>query len=315
MTIRSRRAATVALAVLSLAGAPGSLRAQCGVCDDHKPRLEGEALTLGANALLGGLTAGVRRALAGERFVDAFAAGAAGGALTYVGKRISVEEFGGAGLLGREVAAVGSSVTRNVGEGRPAFSEIVLPVGPVRMYVGGAGAPVHAKVDVAAVAVAAYTMTLPDATFDAAESLSAGALVFRRDGGQDEVGFNGAQAAGVIQVRDRIGDVVPDLPEGFREGVERSARHERVHVIQYDQGFLLWSAPAEGWLMSHAGMTRGVHRWIDLGLNAPALAGIGAAVPYGSRPWEAEAFFLSRTRVGPGDDTFGRVQLGRGLGR
>lgn len=310
MTPISRRAvAALALAALPLAGEPGVLRAQCAVCDEHAPRLRGEALTLASNALLGGVTAGVRRALAGGSFREALAAGVAGGALTYTGKRIAVERFAGAGLLGRELAAVGSSITHNAAEGRPALESVALPVGPVRLYLGGGGAPVHAKLDLAAVTTAAYTLTLPGVRFDAGESLSSGALVFRRAARPEALGYNGAQAAGVVHVRypDEVGELTPAL----REQVERSVRHERVHVIQYDQGFLLWSAPAEAWVMAGSPLTRALHRWVDLGLNAPAMAGVGAALPYEARPWESEAFFLSRTRANPGDDAHAPAALTR----
>ncbi|HEU0053332.1 MAG TPA: hypothetical protein VFQ39_09155, partial [Longimicrobium sp.] len=268
---RFQRVLTTALA-LSIA-APGALSAQCAVCDDHAPRLRGEALTLATNALLGGVTAGVRRMLAGGSFGEGFAPGAAGGALTYAGKRIAVEEFDGAGLLGREVAAVGSSISRNAAEGRPALESVMLPAGPVRLYLGGEGAPVHLRLDAAAVVAAAYTMTLPDTRFDAGESLSSGALVFHRAGRPEALGYNGAQAAGVVQVR-RPGGFDAPLDARLREQVERTTRHERVHVIQYDQSFLLWSAPAEAWLMEKTPLTRAISRYVDLGLNAPAMAGL-----------------------------------------
>jgi hypothetical protein len=288
-----------------LAVAPAALPAQCGVCDEHEPRLRGEAVTLLSNALLGGVTVGVRRALAGGSFGDAFAAGAAGGALTYAGKRIAVEGFAGAGLLGREVAAVGSSVSRNAADGRAPLETVMLPAGPVRLYLGG-GAPVRARLDLAAVAAAAYTSLQPGARLDAGESLSSGALVFRREGAPDEVGFNGMQLAGVVQVR-WSADTLGGPPDDFQEQLDRIARHERVHVLQYDQGFLLWAAPAEEALLSRAGWTRGVHRWVDLGLHLPVQAGLSAALPYEARPWELEAYFLSRTRAAPGADAWGAI--------
>jgi hypothetical protein len=171
----------------------------------------------------------------------------------------------------------------------------MLPLGPVRFYVSPlGGAPVQARLDAAAMVATAYFATRPGARFDAGESLSAGALVFRRPGSADDVGFDGAQAAGVILLR----DVAMDGPNGPGREVDpaRVAAHERVHVLQYDQSFLLWAAPAEKWAMDRAPWSRGVHRWLDLGTNAALLAGLGAALPYESRPWEQEAHFLGRTR-------------------
>jgi len=259
------------------------------------PRWRGDAISLAVNSLLGGVTAGVEARVRGTPFGRAFAAGAAGGAVTYAGKRIAVERFGGAGLLGREVAAVGSSVSRNAAEGRAPLERVMLPLGPIRFYVSPlGGAPAQARLDAAAVVAAAYFATRPGARFDAGESLSAGALVFHRPGSAEDVGFDGAQAAGVVLLR----DLALDGPNGPGHAVDpaRVAAHERVHVLQYDQSFLLWAAPAERWAMDRAPWSRRVHRWLDLGANAALLSGVGAALPYESRPWEREAHFLGLTR-------------------
>ena len=274
----------------------GELRAQCIECDgEGAPRWRGDAISLAVNSLLGGVTAGVEARVRGKPFGRAFAAGAAGGAVTYAGKRIAVERFGGAGLLGREVAAVGSSVSRNAAEGRAPLERVMLPLGPIRVYVSPlGGAPVTARLDAAAVVATAYFATRPGARFDAEESLSAGALVFRRPGSADDLGYEGVQAAGVVLLR----DIPVDGPAGpgFAVDPARVAAHERVHVLQYDQSFLLWAAPAEKWAMDRAPWSRGVHRWLDLGTNAALLAGLGAALPYETRPWEQEAHFLSGPR-------------------
>jgi hypothetical protein len=45
--------------------------------------------------------------------------------------------------------------------------------------------------------------------------------------------------------------------------------------------------------MDRAGWSRSLHRWVDLGLNAPILAGLSAVVPYDAQPWESEARFLA----------------------
>jgi hypothetical protein len=262
----------------------------CGTSPLAAQTARGEALSLGVNALLGGATAGVRAHLRGGSFLDAFAAGAAGGALTYAGKRIAVEDFAGAGFLGREVAAVGSSVSANAAEGRGVLERVALPLGPVRLYISprGEGPLLQPRVDLAAVASVAWAAAQPGSRLDLEESLSSGAPVFRRRVPAQELGFEGAHLAGVVQLRDA----------GDPERVRRAAAHERVHVLQYDQAFLLWAAPAEEWLLNRARWSRALHRWVDLGVNAPALAALGAALPYRSRPWEQEAELLGPT-VGP----------------
>jgi hypothetical protein len=273
-----------ALAVAAADVAPA--RAQCDGCPPPSPRAE--ALSLVGNSLIGGVTAAVHARLQRRPVAKAFVAGAAGGALTFAGKRIAVERGDGAGLAGREVAAIGTSLTANVAEGRGMMDRLVLPVGPVRMYLQarGPGPALALRLDAAAVVAAAYAATVPGSSFDARESLSAGALVFRVDRPIGEVDYDGRHVAGVILVRAGSGE------DSVR--MDRAAAHERVHAIQYDQSFVLWTAPAEARLMDGAGWSRSLHRWVDLGLNAPVLAGLGAVIPYNVQPWEAEARFLSR---------------------
>ena len=114
------------------------------------------------------------------------------------------------------------------------------------------------------------------------------ALVFRLRGTLREVGFEGRHAAGVVQLRD-----------GEDPGrMERTGGHERAHVLQYDQTFVLWGAPLENAVLDRARWSRAAHAWVDLGVNAPLLAGLGAVVPYHAQPWEVEAAYLAGTPAG-----------------
>jgi methyl coenzyme M reductase gamma subunit len=76
--------------------------------------------------------------------------------------------------------------------------------------------------------------------------------------------------------------------------IERSFVHERVHVLQLDQAFLLFTAPAEDWLMDRTRTTARIHRWVDPGVLTAALYLPELLVPYNRRPWEREADFLAR---------------------
>lgn len=280
------------LALLGAAPLPAQGATRPG--DDHSaPRWQGETLTLGVNAVLGGLTSGVMRHARGGRFRDGFVAGAAGGALTYGGKRLAAEEFFGAGLLGRQAAAVGSSVTHNAARGEPALARMVLPLGPVRVYLLDGGRSAHARLDLASTVMTAAAALHPDNRLDAEASLSAGAPVFERVASARDAGWNGLQAAGVILVRRTPGDPSPEGAEEDR--VSATAAHERIHVLQYDQTFLLWAAPVERWALSQRGWTRALNRHVDLGLHVPVWAALNSVIPYEDRPWEREAFFLSRT--------------------
>lgn len=67
------------------------------------PDWGGELAFLSGNAALGGLTAALIQELQGGSFWRAFLEGALGGAVVYGGKRIAVERFYAAGLVGRQL--------------------------------------------------------------------------------------------------------------------------------------------------------------------------------------------------------------------
>jgi hypothetical protein len=276
------------LALAVSAASPSMVRAQCAACNDHDPRGRGEALTLGSNALIGGLAAGVRAHRAGRPFRGAFVRGAAGGTLVYAGKRVSAETFAGAGAVGRPLAALGSSVVHNAAEGRGALSRVMIPLGPLRVYVEPRRARLHARLEAASILAIAHAATRPGARFMGAQSLSSGAVVFARDRGA-RAGIAGQQAAGVLIVDH------PENSEVDTLHLQRITAHERVHALQYDQGFLFWGVPAETWLAERFPAARRIRRYVDLGIHVPAQSALGALIPYSARPWEVEAYFLSRT--------------------
>ena len=281
----------LALAALLLATA-GSAAAQkpcptSGLPCDGAPltvpdaRLEVTGLAI--NAALGGLTAGIAAAVRGERFVDGFFVGAAGGVLVYGGKRLAVERAAGAGFAGRQVAAVGGSIVRNASRGDGAFSALTLPVGPLRIEIAAGMAP-RVRLDLASAAVAGVFMVRDDARLDLGTSLSAGALVFRSDRG-----YNGSHGAGVILLRGDLGHY--DAPAVLA--------HERVHVLQYDQAQLAWGGPAEAWVLGRSEAGRRLNRWLDLGLTAGIEGLLTLAIPYADRPWEREAYTLEDLAAPP----------------
>jgi len=269
--------------------------AQCGArpepCEVDAPRWTGELATLSANALLAGLTAGVVQRWRGGSFEEAFARGALGGAGIYAGKRIAVEDFAGAGLIGREVAAVGASVARNALDGLPPLERLILPLGPVRLHFRRGHRP-SARLDAIALGWIAWAVAERELDFDMGESLSAGAPVFRTRGsilsfGDDSVHAAGVTAAGVV--------VLSRVP-GFGDAFERrSSAHERVHVIQQDQLFTLWVDPAEEWALERWRFTRAAGRWVDFNLSTELLRTFGRLFPeHAERPWELESIFLAR---------------------
>lgn len=268
---------------LSGPAAPASAQAVCVSPDDCPGQIidggiREELATAGVNALLGGATVAVSRMIQGEPAWQGFWTGLLGGAAVYMGKRVAVEAFGGAGFLGREIASVGGSMIRNASAGRAALDELVLPVGPVRLYISDAG--VVPRLDLATVAVTSVYMLGHDARIDPLESLSSGAVVLRGN-----TPAPGLSAAGVVLAWS-------ELPPS--EG-PRLLAHERVHVVQYDQAFLSWTEPAERWLSGRVQEQPGFLHNVDLGgLALGVQTGLNLTFDYGSRPWEREAYFLSQ---------------------
>jgi hypothetical protein len=285
-----------------LAGTSAAASAQClppllppdaqQPCTERYPDWTGEMAALGANALLGGLSGGVMHKLHGGSFGTGFLRGMAGGAVIYGGKRIAVERFGGAGLVGRQVAAVGGSMVRNAGEGRGIVERVMLPVGPAWLYVQGSAPRVRLRVDAFALGWFLYALQESELELDAGRSLSAGTPVFTTrnriitaDG--DSVHAGGAVKPGNI--------MLADVPAFGREFARRTFEHERVHALQLDQIFLTVTGPAESELMSRTPGLRKLERYVVINLSGQLLELLGGWIPeHLDRPWETEAIFFSR---------------------
>lgn len=257
-------------------------------CADPPPPTESNkaaryAVAAGANVALGGLTGGIGEHRRGGSFWRGFVAGAAGGGLTFAGKQVSATRFTGAGVLGRQMAAVGGSVVNNAAAGRAPFARLVLPLGPVRAYVEpGRSRPIRVKIDAAQLVGIGYAGTRPGAQLDVGASLSSGAPVFRVG---DEWGHRAGHVAGVVLMTDHA---------IAREG-RYALAHERVHVGQYDFAFLAWSEPAERWAAERSGVLGRLNRYVDFGANAAFFGALTFVVPPQVSPWEAEAYLLSDT--------------------
>jgi hypothetical protein len=247
------------------------------------------AETAAINVALGGLTGLGLRVLRGGSLRQGLAsgiAGAAGGALVYAGKRVAVQRWDGAGFVGREVAAVGSSVVWNASAGRGVADRLVLPIGPARLYVAlDEGFSVTPKLDLSAtVAIAVASL---NGEIDWERSASAGAPVFYRSAPYAQADVRGQQAAGVITYRDPVRRGEPG------ESSLETLAHEQVHVIQRDQSFLFWSEPAEAALLGSTRAGRALLRHVDVGFDVAAKVLVKQVIDYESRPWEREAHLLT----------------------
>jgi hypothetical protein len=264
-------------------------------CPLDAPRWTGELAVLGANATLGGLTAGLAQHFAGGSFRDGFTRGFFGGAVIYGGKRVAAERFPGAGLIGRELAAVGVSVVDNAGAGRGTLEQVVLPVWLGRLYIDRGGdrgrVRVTPRLDAMATFWTLHAIIEDELSFDGRGTLSAGTPVFRTDNRLiamvEDQGAAGFTAAGVV--------LLSDIP-AFGEFVgPRNFAHERVHVLQMDQIFLQWTRPIERRGLGMIPGTDAILRHVDLNLSTEVLRALTLIFPeHRDRPWELEATYLAR---------------------
>jgi len=286
-------AVVVTLCVSLVAPAPARAQADAST----------ELTVLGANVLLGGVTAGVTALMQGRPFWRAFGLGAAGGAMVYGGKRfMSWHGVPGSGLAGRFLGATGASMVRNGAAGRDAFDLVLLPMGPFTLYLrpprDSANAPV--KINLAR---AAYIMGLvlrDDFRLDVPASVHAATPVFERPGkvlfrSRDQVTL-GLSICGTVIVGDPWSmRLVHRPPYG------ELLAHERVHVVQGDFVEIAWTGPIEQWLLGELPGGAWLRRYVEPGFLGLAIAVAGlAAFPGDDGPWEKEAeYFESAWDVGP----------------
>lgn len=259
------------------------------------PSWVGQFTILSGNAVLGGLTAGIRQELRGGSFKDGFTRGFLGGAVVYAGKRIAIQNFDGAGFLGREVGAVGASMVRNASENLPLLSRLSLSAGPVRVLVDRREGrrEVRPTLDVIALMTTSYAVAEPQLDLDWGKTLSAGAPVFTVQeklmrGPFDDFETTGQELATTI--------FLSEIDLFGPEYARRVFAHERVHVIQGDFYSRVWADPLGEWLLEKVPGGERVERFLDIdtGDIMIGLLEIAAFKSYEGRPWELEAEWLAR---------------------
>jgi hypothetical protein len=294
------KAVLAALTLLAVAASMAAAQDRCfggsiddpGGCRFEAPRWAGEIASLGANGMIGGLTAGLIQHFRGGSFRDGFTRGMLGGAVSYLGKRAAAERFGGAGMLGRAIAAVGASGVRNASQALPLLSRITLPVGPVWLDVEPARRSVSARLDPAALAWLVYGAIEPELEIDWTETLSAGTPVFMTDGKLLELSGDSVHAAGVTNAGVIF---VADIPAYGESYLRRYLAHERVHVLQEDQLAIQWTDPVVAWAARRVPLLREVHENIGYNLSTEILRVFAGVISrHGDRPWELEAIFFAR---------------------
>lgn len=191
----------------------------------------------GVNIVASAATAGLTAAIRGEDISRAFLRGAAGGGVVFAGKRVAVGNFDGAGLLGREMASVGTSIVRNAGDGRGWLEEVWLPIGPVWLQVRS-GEGRRLRLNLPDIVALAWATRASELELDWSRSLSNGAMVFTSS--EHRMEHESRNLAGVA-----IGGLIllgPTIRD--REIIQN---HENVHVIQQDYLLHTVSRPLEAW--------------------------------------------------------------------
>ena len=277
-----------ALLLLALA-APGTAQAVAGAGENDRwkdANWVDDFNFLSANALLGGLTAGVVSKLRKGSFKDGFLDGALGGGVTYLGKRLSAARFSGAGFLGREVAAVGGSIVRNGSLGVGTFDTLVLPLGPLKAFVTpSALRRTRIRLDLYQTGYLLAALSEERLALDWRRTFSAGAPVFLTDAMiQGEDGFvSGTMGGGVIV-----------LGRGTNNAKDDTFAHERVHVAQMDFFEISFGLSLERWARTKVGMGRIPlldHTVLGVGFY-PAYIPLVYLGDYSDRWLEVEAYFL-----------------------
>jgi hypothetical protein len=239
------------------------------------------------NAAIGGVIAGARSLLLGGSIARPLALGALGGGVQGLGRQIAASPFTGSGLLGREVSALGISLTYSAG----VDSLVVFaPLGPVMLELRpGTAQALRARVSLFDVLTLGLSLADRESSFDLEASLSAGAPTFRRPRSRMPLG---AQEGGFAQVGTIF--LAREEPADSRR---LTLRHESVHVLQWDALSQLVALPVERALVSRLPGGAWLERHADVGALAPlTVYFVSRQLPYEQHPWEREAYRLTTGR-------------------
>jgi len=255
----------------------------------ERPITTNSAVLLAVNAALGGATAGIGRALHGKPVRRGVAGGALAGVVVFSGKWVASGNRDATNLVGRSIAAVGSSGIRNAAADQPLLSDVALAYGPMRFHIARENRyRPRVKLDLATSIVMIHEFGKSEQEFEAARSAVAGVPIFRVDSSKRSGAVGGSQIAGVVTYRtaSRYESTEPAR-------VKRMIGHELVHVIQSDALFNTYAAPLEKKLFTILPLGRTLHRYVDIGVHVPVWSGVNSMVAYRYRPWEWEARTLA----------------------
>ena len=245
---------------------------------------------LAVNGALGGFSAAMFALARGKNPWRAAVVGFGGGVTMGAGKQLAGRRFDGAGLLGRQLAAVGTSVVRSASEDTIVA---ILPVGPMTFEIRPSAVDrVRPRVNLMSTATVLYYVIRADTRIDVGASLAAGTPVFRFP--TETV----TTRDGIIFGRMDFGTIVLGTASSELEERQRmTLPHESIHVVQYDFLEQALSLPPERAILRKLGASEGFVRHVDLGIISVMLAGVlQMHMDYDDRPWEREAVILTEGR-------------------
>jgi hypothetical protein len=248
------------------------------------------AAHLGINGALGGFSAAMFALARGKDPWRAALVGFGGGIVVGAGKQITGRRFDGSGFLGRQVAALGTSLVRSASEDTLV---LLMPLGPMTLEVRPRAVDrVRPRINIVGTGTVLYYVLRSDTRLDVGASLSAGSPVFRFP--TETV----STRDGIIFGRMDFGTVVLGTPgSSLTEQQRMTLPHETIHVVQYDFLEHALTLPPERAILRILGVGEGFLRHVDIGAMSVLLAGVlQMHMDYDDRPWEKEAVWLTEGR-------------------
>jgi hypothetical protein len=245
---------------------------------------------LAVNGALGGFSAAMFALARGNNPWRAALMGFGGGVVMGAGKQVAGRPFDGSGLIGRQLASVGTSLVRSASEDTMV---VLLPMGPMTLEIRPRATDrVRPRVNLVGSATVLYYIIRADTRVDLGATLSAGAPVFRFP--TETVSTHD----GIIFGRMDFGTIILGTPLSVIEEQQRmTLPHESIHVLQYDFLEHALSLPPERAILRMLGVGERFLRHVDIGVVSVVLAGVlQMQMGYDERPWEREAVILTEGR-------------------
>ena len=245
---------------------------------------------LAVNGALGGFSAAMFALARGKNPWRAALQGFGGGVVMGAGKQVAGKRFDGSGLIGRQLASLGTSVVRSASEDT---TVVIFPVGPMTFEIRPSAVDrVRPRVNLVAATTLLYYVIRADTRVDLGATFSAGAPVFRFP--TETV----STRDGIIFGRMDFGTIVLGATPTILDTQRRmTLPHESIHIVQYDFLEQALSLPPERAILRKLGVGDGFLRHVDIGAISVMLAGVlQMHMDYEDRPWEREAVILTEGR-------------------